>query len=200
MEQHTARRERRTRWLLLAGIASLLVSWLGVRDYFASSWTVLDFGPLFAFGLFVLFALYILWSALVNGGRHALRDVRIPALILLAGIGIAALFDHLGRERRAVPVLLAAHYDGDINGVGIRLRTDGTYEATNASILGGETLYGTYRLDGDTIHLLTEDFRLDDMRWTYRMRLIITPNGVNFMEGVAADDPSYTMRILLDER
>ncbi len=78
------------------------------------------------------------------------------------------------------------------------LRTDGTYRAVDASVLGGPTCYGTYRLAGDTIELLEAQFRLDDEVWRYGKRMVVDGDSIRFLSGLSGWSPE--MRVTEDRR
>jgi hypothetical protein len=75
--------------------------------------------------------------------------------LFIIGIGCVAVISLviLNNIENTSPIILKGYYDGDINGLGLELREDGTYRINNSSVLGGEFLEGNYRLKGDTIVL-----------------------------------------------
>ncbi len=195
LDEQTVRR-RRIWWSVAAGVAALLVIWSSMSDYFSPQWPVPDSGLTFAFVVFGCVVLYIALSAVVDRGSHVLGSLALPLSFILLGMSAAVLLNHLSERRRKVPVLFEAYHSDDSTSLRMCLRTDGTYEATDAWVVRGEVLYGTYRLDGDTVHLITEDFRFDKAAWTYPKRLVITSKGIV----INGYDYSFVMDIIKDER
>lgn len=56
------------------------------------------------------------------------------------------------------PTLVKAYYDGDINGVGIDLKDDGTYIFEDSAIGISHYAYGNYIIKGDTLTLNVENY------------------------------------------
>jgi hypothetical protein len=161
----------------------------------------LDIIPqLFCYGVFGLVTLSLLYSAFVRSEQQTFKDLRLPFLIMGITGGLVVLLQYLNARRENAPVLFAAYYDGDINGASIRLRTDGSYEASSASVLGGDVLYGSYRLVGDTIHLEKADYRVDDAEWEFSRHLLIGPDSVVRMIESMPSKGWFTLRILQDDR
>lgn len=77
----------------------------------------------------------------------------IPASVVLIGMSYSYWLEHEWNEREASPVVFMSHYDGDINGITLYLRENGSYKLMDYSLLGGSDYFGTYRLRGDTILL-----------------------------------------------
>lgn len=193
---------RKAIWTFSALIAAIVVIQHVVVAYWSPSWFILDWmKALVVYGVFGLVAFSILISAFANWSIRTRRELRLPLVILsLAGL-IALTFLWLCHKRETVPVLFSAYYDGDINGLGIGLRTDGTYKASDASVLGGDDLYGTYELCDDTIYLLTADYRLDDEVWRFSKRMVIGTDGfVHMADPLHPHDSIFNMRVTLDAR
>lgn len=55
--------------------------------------------------------------------------------------------------RESSPIILKAHYYGEINGLTLDLRENKTYKLSDFGFFGGTTHYGEYRMIGDTILL-----------------------------------------------
>lgn len=65
--------------------------------------------------------------------------------------------------RDSSPVILQAHYDGDINGLTLYLRENKTYKIQDFGFLGGTNHYGEYKIKGDTI-ILSKKYPLGEDR------------------------------------
>jgi|JI10StandDraft_1071094.scaffolds.fasta_scaffold08383_3 hypothetical protein len=201
MDKFTQRKQRRAAWTFSALSVSLLLVLYVVRVHYTPGWNVLNWGAFFIYGLCGFALLSILFSAILNWSTGTLRDLFFPFTLFIAAFSCALYFHHLSERRRTVPVIFEAYYDGDYNGTGIRLRTDGSYELSDGGGLGGDLFYGTYRLAGDTIHLETEDFRFGEATWGFSKRLVVGSEGVLYMNGpVPSDARSFAMRIIQDDR
>ncbi|MCC6402101.1 MAG: hypothetical protein IT227_15160 [Flavobacteriales bacterium] len=186
-------------WAWSSGITTLMLIWFVVRRYFTPEFFIFDvYALLFGLGLFALVHLAILVSAFIKPGRRSGRGLRLPGLFFALGLATVWFIGRLEHKRESVPTVLSAYYDGDINGVGLDLRTDGTYRAVDASVLGGPTFYGTYRLAGDTIELLEEQFRLDDEVWRFGKRMVVDGDSIRFLSGPPGWSPE--MRVTEDRR
>jgi hypothetical protein len=186
-------------WAWSSGITTLLTIWFVVRQYFTPEFFVLDgYAQVLVLGLFALVHLAIFMSAFIKQGRRTGRGLMLPGLFLALGLATVWSIGRLEHKRETVPTVLSAYYDGDINGVGLDLRTDGTYRAVDASVLGGPTFYGTYRLAGDTIELMEEQFRLDDEVWRYGKRMVVDGDSIRFLSGPSGWSPE--MRVTEDRR
>jgi hypothetical protein len=201
MDKFTRRKQRRAAWTFSALIVSLLVVLYVVRVHYTPGWNVLNWGAFFVYGLCGFVLLSILLSAIQNWSTATLRDLFLPLTLFIAAFSCAVYFHHLSVRRGTAPVIFEAYYDGDCNGTGIRLRTDGTYELSDGGGLGGDLFYGTYRLAGDTIHLETDAFRFGDATWPFSKRLVVSSEGVLYMNDPAPlDARSFAMRIIQDDR
>lgn len=202
MEEAAPTKRRKAVWTFSAMAASLLLVQYAVRDYYSPAWFAFDgMATAFYYGLFGVTCLVIIGSAMLKWTKETRRIIRLPVLIILVGAATSFLFHQLSRSRSNVPVIFSAYYDGDYNGTGIRLRTDGTYEIMDGSVLGSATLYGDYRLAGDTITIAREHFRFDNEHWRFGKRMVITPEGVMPMEDPTSPTGwSFTMRITQDDR
>lgn len=186
-------------WAWSSGLTSLLLIWFVMRRYFTPEFFVLDgYAHVFVLGLFALVHLAIVVSAFFMRGRRSGRGLILPGLFLALGLATVWSVGKLEHKRETVPTVLSAYYDGDINGVGLDLRTDGTYRAVDASVLGGPTFYGTYRLAGDTIELLEEQFRLDDEVLRFGKRMVVDGDSIRFLSDPSGWSP--VMRVREDRR
>ncbi|MBK9287583.1 MAG: hypothetical protein IPN38_07830 [Flavobacteriales bacterium] len=201
MDKFTQRKQRRAAWTFSALLVTLLLVLYAVRVHYTPGWNVLNWGGFFIYGICGFVLLSILFSAILNWSTRTLRDLFFPFTLFIAAFSCAFYFHHLSERRRSVPVFFEAYYDGDYNGTGIRLRTDGTYELSDGGVLGGDLFYGTYRLAGDTIHLETEDFRFGEATWGFSKRLVIGSEGVLYMNNPAPLDARlFAMRGIQDDR
>jgi hypothetical protein len=186
-------------WAWSSGITTLLLVWFVVRRYFTPEFFILDGYALFlGLGLFALVHLTIALSSFMQWSSRSGRGLILPGLFVALGSTTVWSIDRLEHKRETVPVVLSAYYDGDINGVGIDLRTDGTYRAVDASVLGGPILYGTYQLTGDTIELVEEHYRLDDEVWRHGKRMVVEGDSIKFLSGPSGWSP--VMRVTEDAR
>ncbi len=186
-------------WAWSSGITTLLLVWFVVRRYFTPEFFVLDGYALFlGLGLFALVHLAIAMSAFMKWRSCSGQGLILPGLFVAFGLTTVWFIGRLEHKRETVPTVLSAYYDGDINGVGIDLRTDGTYRAVDASVLGGPILYGTYQLTGDTIELVEEHFRLDDQVWRFGTHLVVVGDSIRFLGGPSGWSP--VMRVSEDRR
>jgi hypothetical protein len=186
-------------WAWSSGITALLLIWFVVRRYFTPEFFVLDGYALFlGLGLFALVHLAIAMSAFMKWGSRSGRGLILPGLFVALGLTTTWFIGRLEHKRETVPTVLSAYYDGDINGVGIDLRTDGTYRAVDASVIGGPKFYGTYRLTGDTIELREEHFRLDDEVWRFGKLMVVDGDSIRFLSVSSGWYP--TMSVTEDRR
>lgn len=186
-------------WAWSSGITTLLLVWFVVRRYFTPEFFVLDgYALFFGLGLFALVHLAIAMSAFMKWSRRSGRGLILPGLFVVLGLVTVWSIGKLEHKRGSVPSVLSAYYDGDINGIGIDLRTDGTYRAVDASVIGGPIFYGTYRLSGDTIELREEHFRFDDEVWRFGKRMVVDGDSIRFLSVSSGWYP--TMRVTEDRR
>jgi hypothetical protein len=186
-------------WAWSSGITTLLLIWFVVRQYFTPEFFVLDgYAQVLVLGLFALVHLAIVMSAFIKQGRRTGRGLMLPGLFFSVGLATLWSIGRLEHKRETVPTVLSAYYDGDINGVGLDLRTDGTYRAVDASVFGGPTFYGTYRLAGDTIEFMEAQFRLDDEVWRYGKHMVVDGDSIRFLSGPSGWSP--VMRVTEDRR
>jgi hypothetical protein len=82
-----------------------------------------------------------------------------PLSISIMCFVISTLIWYKFETRESSPVILKAHYDGDINGLTLFLRANKTYKLENFSFLGGTCYYGEYIIKSDTI-ILSEKYPL----------------------------------------
>lgn len=142
-----------------------------------TEWFIFDsFETLFWYGLGILIAIPTTINAVKSYKRSKSKAYFIPVIIL----GFATILN-LGLQfvqtENDSPVILWAHYDGDTNGLTLKLREDKTYRLENYSILGGDFIEGNYRLENDTIYMdrkepIGNDFMND--------KLVITKDKVFF--------------------
>lgn len=202
MGARTSTDRRRAVWAWATGIACLLLAQYAVRKYYRPEFFVFDPLSIFLFiGLWGVVYAGVLITAIRTWGPGTRRALWWPVVFLVATIGILLFFSSRWQERSSAPVLFDAYYDGDINGVGLRLRSDGTYEAVDGATIGGDILYGDYRLMGDTIMLGREHFRLGDAHWRFGNILLITDTGVVQAPAYRGQDRyPFVMRITQDDR
>lgn len=109
-------------WAWSSGITTLLLIWFVVRQYFTPEFFVLDgYAQVLVLGLFALVHLAIVLSAFIKQGRRTGRGLMLPGLFLALGLATVWSIGRLEHKRDSVPMLLSAYYDGDINGVGLKL-------------------------------------------------------------------------------
>jgi hypothetical protein len=186
-------------WGWSSGITTLLLVWYVLRRYFTPEFSVLDGYALFlGLGLFALVHLAIAVSAFMKWSSRSGRGLILPGLFVVLGLVTVWSIGKLEHKREIVPTMLSAYYDGDINGVGIDLRTDGTYRAVDASVIGGPIFYGTYRFTGDTIELREEHFRFDDEVWRFGKRMVVDGDSIRFLSISSGWYPA--MRVTEDRR
>jgi hypothetical protein len=186
-------------WAWSSGITTLLLVWFVVRRYFTPEFSVLEGYALFlGLGLFALVHLAIAMSAFMKWSSRSGRGLILPGLFVVLGLVTVWSIGKLEHKRGSVPSVLSAYYDGDINGVGVDLRTDGTYRAVDASVIGGPIFYGTYRLTGDTIELREEHFRFDDEVWRFGKRMVVDGDSIRFLSISSGWYPA--MRVTEDRR
>lgn len=105
------------------------------------------------FGFLKLVLLIIALDSAVRVFRKKENNFIIPFL-LIAGVSIAVItIMRINYKRNSSVVITEAFYDGDINGLSLKLRKNGYYEFGDYSILGGTCHYGKYLLEKDTIYL-----------------------------------------------
>lgn len=77
----------------------------------------------------------------------------ISTFIVVASALLSVLLGFIINYDQHKPTWVKAYYDGDYNGVGIDLKTDGSYVLDDSAIGTSDYTYGDYRISGDTIIL-----------------------------------------------
>ncbi|GEM_PF-1580118 len=167
-----------------------------ISKFNSNEWFIFDsFETLLWYGLGFLIATPTIFYSVKYARRTNSKTFYIPVII----IGLATVVNlgilTLGDTENDSPVILQAYYDGDINGIALKLREDGTYKLENNSILGGDFTEGNYDLDQDTIYLDKERPIGNDFM---TRKLILTSDKVLFHldKNGDYDTTSFTMRII----
>lgn len=189
-------RDRLQFYTLMAVACSGIVIWYEVDNYFNDSWFAFDF--LVTIG--VLVSVLILGVPAFIYSRRSLKSTsnkwfKLPTYILILGAISVATIEIAILIKSTRPVILWAHYDGDINGVTLKLHNNGTYEIENYSFLGGDYYRGEYSIAEDTIYLDKEHHSQIDF---IENKLVITPEKILFELNEAGeyDDGYFSMRII----
>lgn len=189
-------RDRLQFYTLMAVACSGIVIWYEVDNYFNDSWFAFDF--LVTIGVFV--SILALGVPAFIYSRRSLKTTgnkwfNLPIYILVVGVIMATALEIAIEVKSSRPVILWAHYDGDINGVTLKLHDNGTYEIENYSFLGGDYYQGEYNIVEDTIYLDKEHHPEIDF---IENKLVITPEKVLFDldEEGEYNDGYFSMRII----
>lgn len=126
--------------------------------------------------------------------KSRLKVFLIPVFIIVTGI-ITNLGVQFLKIENTSPIILWAHYDGDINGLTLKLRKDGTYRLDDYSILGGEFFEGKFQIEKDTIYLYQKGSSGNDF---VSRKLLLTPDKVLFEldENGEYETGFFSMRIV----
>lgn len=117
-----------------------------------TQWFIFDsFETLFWYGLGFLIAIPAAINAAKSYKKSSSKVYLIPIILGLATFLSLGL--QLVQTKNDSPIILWAHYDGDTNGLTLKLIKDKTYELENYSALCGDFIVGNYRLENDTIYL-----------------------------------------------
>ena len=99
----------------------------------------------------ILLYLFCLIFGIWGLTRTIRQPDRTSVILAIAGVAIVIGLYKYGNQQQ--DPILAAHYDGDINGLTFQFYEDGTYKLHDYSIFGGDVIRGTYEQRGDTITL-----------------------------------------------
>lgn len=188
----------KTRIILLTAL-SVVSAFVVLRHEILSlnktEWFIFDaFETLFWLGLGILIAIPTTINAVKSYKRSSSKSYFIPIIILGSATFLSLGLQFVHTENNS-PVILSAHYDGDTNGISLKLREDRTYRLENYSILGGEFIEGNYKLENDTIYMdrkepIGNDFINDKLVVTKDKILFHLDKNGNF------DTVNYFMRII----
>lgn len=188
----------KTRIILLTAL-SVVSAFVVLRHEILSlnktEWFIFDaFETLFWLGLGILIAIPTTINAVKSYKRSSSKSYFIPIIILGSATFLSLGLQFVHTENNS-PVILSAHYDGDTNGISLKLREDRTYGLENYSILGGEFIEGNYILENDTIYMdrkepIGNDFINDKLVVTKDKILFHLDKNGNF------DTVNYFMRII----
>lgn len=188
----------KTRIILLTAL-SVVSAFVVLRHEILSlnktEWFIFDaFETLFWLGLGILIAIPTTINAVKSYKRSSSKSYFIPIIILGSATFLSLGLQFVHTENNS-PVILSAHYDGDTNGISLKLREDRTYGIENYSILGGEFIEGNYILENDTIYMdrkepIGNDFINDKLVVTKDKILFHLDKNGNF------DTVNYFMRII----
>lgn len=149
--------------IILSTILSLIVSFFILRNEFQS----LDSVEEFFFCSLITIGFNILKLFLIGIGVFSIDQLRkkrqliylIPIIISLTTFIIVFIIWQKIEERESSPIVLKAHYDGDINGLTLTLKKNLTYKLEDFAFLGETDYFGNYTIKGDTI-LLSKKYPL----------------------------------------
>lgn len=156
-----------------------------------TEWSVFDgIETIFWYGIGTLIAIPTAINA-VKSYRRSKSKAYLTPLIVLGFAAISSLGLQFIQTESNSTLILWAHYDGDTNGLTLKLREDQTYILENYSILGGEFTEGHYRLENDTIYMDRKEPIGND-------KLVITKDKVLFHldKNGEYETGFYSMRII----
>lgn len=150
--------------LIIISIISLLIAFSSIY----SEWLTLESTEEdFIFGIVSTFSSWIkgilMVGILIYSGLKLFRNKKmgfiLPLAVTIIHFVVIQVIQSIFEQRESSPIVLHAHYYGDINGISLFLRKNNTYKIDDFSILGGTCHYGKYILKGDTI-VLSEKYPL----------------------------------------
>ncbi len=149
-----------------------------ISNLHKTDWFVFDsFEIILWYGLGLLIAIPTIIISIKSASKTNSKTYYIPVVILgLATIVNLGLLT-FGQTENDSPIILWANYDGDTNGLTLKLREDGTYKLENYSILGGDFSEGTYNIQNDTVFLDKEEPIGNDFM---TRKLVLTPDKILF--------------------
>lgn len=140
--------------LILTIIGSGLIIWYQLQQINITEWFAFDgiFDSI-KLGIGTLVLIPSLISSFTAFRKTRNRAFLIPLGLVASSILLCSILPYFDKYENHSELVFQAHYDGDINGVTLRLYEDGRFQIENYSILGGDYHYGDYQIQDDTIHL-----------------------------------------------
>lgn len=159
----------------------------------------------FFLGSILFLFLWLLKLALLVIGIHSLfklvekRNLGyfINVIITIVTLIVVIVVWYKVDKRESSPIILEAHYDGDINGITLSLRKNDTYKIQDYSLFGGTDHFGKYSFNGDTI-LLNKEFPLGEERNILDNKLLRRNNYILIKadsNGIYQEDQSLKLKI-----
>ena len=105
------------------------------------------------FGLLKLIILAFTIDSLLRAFRKKKKIYLFPLTACFAAIFISITVEINHLKRNSSPLALHGFYDGDINGLDLKLYQNSSYQLRDYSVMGGTIHYGNYHIKSDTIYL-----------------------------------------------
>lgn len=180
----------------LSVLATFVILRHEISNLNKTEWAVFDgFVTILWYGIGLLIAIPTMVVSVKMARKTKSRTYYIPVVIL----GLATILNLglliFGQTENDSPIILSANYDGDTNGLTLKLREDGTYKIESYSILGGDFKEGTCHIQNDTVFLDKEEPIGNDFMTG---KLVLTPDKVLFHRNMNGgyDTGFFSMRII----
>ena len=167
-----------------------------ISNFHKTEWFIFDsFEIILWYGLGLLIAIPTIIISIKFARKTKSKTYYLPVVILVLATIVNLGLLTFGKTENNSPIILWANYDGDTNGLTLRLREDGTYKLENYSILGGDFTEGTYDIQNDTIYLDKEKPIGNDFMTG---KLVLTPDKILFHldNNGEYDTAFFSMRII----
>ena len=193
--------------IILLTIFSILISAFVLDDEIRSFYQIEEgfiTGFLLSIRFFFMHALLIgvIIYSLIRLLKTKTRGYLFPIVVCLIHTVVVITLRIQLNLRESSPVVLQAHYDGDINGLTLYLRQNKTYKLSDYAVFSETTNYGEYRISGDTI-LLSEKDPLGEDRSIMGNKLLIDKGVILIKQdsngNFRADQP-FKLRIITQKR
>jgi hypothetical protein len=164
--------------IIFALIASVIILNHEIQSINSQEWIIFDgFITLGWYLLFLIISIPTLHYSIRNLKRSKSNIYYVPIIILGITILTTITIQIFIHSESNSPVILRAHYDGDTNGLSLKLRENGTYNIHNYSIIGGDYINGTFKIENDTIYLDQDQALENDFMSN---KLVITEDKILF--------------------